>query len=78
MPAFRISILGKSVMLNEVLINYGPTNNLTNICSEIIKIRMSLLVSYTYTMWGALGSWMGRRWMYFASLTKIPKDMRLE
>ena len=51
MPALRISILGKSVMLNnEVLINYGPTNNLTNICSEIIKIRMSLLVAYTYTM----------------------------
>ena len=78
MPAFRISILGKSVMLNEVLINYGPTNNLTNICSEIIKIRISLLVAYTYTMWGALGIWMGRRWTYFASLTKIIKDVWLE
>ena len=50
MPAFRISILGKPVMPNEVLIKYGLTNSLTNICSEIIKIRMSLLVSYTYTM----------------------------
>ena len=46
--------------------------NLTNDCSEISKIRMNFWMVYTINM-----KWLEKveRWMYFASLTKIIRDL---
>ena len=52
-------------------------NNLTNICSKTSKIEMNLLLNGLYLQYEKL--WkvrkMGRRSMYFASLTKIMGDL---
>ena len=48
-------------------------NNLTNICRKTIKIEINLWMVYTCNMKssGKYLQKMGRRWMYFASLTEI-------
>ena len=54
------------------------SNNLTNICNEISKIRMNILMTYTCNVKGFEEvEKMDRRWMHFASVTKIFRYVQL-
>ena len=65
---------------NDISIMLLLTDNLTNICGEIGKIRINLWIIYTDTcnvkeLEGVEQT--SGRWMYFALLTKIIRDVRL-
>ena len=55
-----------------------PTNDLTNICSEISEIRLILWMVYTCNERPGWRRKVGWKWMYFASLTKITNDEWLQ
>ena len=55
------------------------TNDLTDICREISTIQLVLWMDYTFIVKGLEEvEKMGKKWIYFASLTKIIRDEGLK